>query len=256
MQTSSKISDRKKINALIAGLMVPGLGQIYNGELAKGLCLFAVFLAAILAGTRMVLFAPDALLSTGFFILFIAALAIYVAFGIEAWITASHKGAGYACKWYNTWYSYTALWLLCSVFITGAAFSFMSENFVQSCRIVTASMQPAVIPGDFVIVDKTFYKHKPPARGDIILFRYPADRSKLYIKRIEGLPGDTMKSEAGNQVVPRAMVFVLGGKSWNPEDPRQYEPVFLADVLGKARQVYFSFDFFEGVRRARIGKTL
>jgi signal peptidase I len=246
MQATPKISDRKKVSALIAGLILPGMGQMYNGELAKGLCFFAIFLMAVIAGARTVMFAPNGLLSAGFVVVFAFAIVLYGVFGIEAWRAASRKGAGYMCKWYNTWYAYVAAWMLLSVFVTGSAFSFVSDNIVQFCRVATASMKPVVFPGDFVIVDKTYYKHNPPARGDIILFRFPDDRSKLYIKRIEGLPGDTIKLEPGNTVVPHRAVFVLGDNREHSDDSRHYGPILLTDVLGKVRQVYFSFDINKG----------
>jgi signal peptidase I len=256
MQNVPRIADRKKAHALIAGLIVPGMGQMYNGELAKGVCFFTLFLMVIVAGARIVMFAPNSLLSTAFAVLFAAAVGFYIVFGIEAWRTASVKGRGYMLKWYNTWYSYTAIMLFSSVFITGAAFSLVSDNIVQFCKVASASMRPALFPGDFVIVDKTWYKHNAPEKGDIIVFRYPDNRSKLYLKRIEGLPQDTMKLEAGNVIVPHGSVFVLGDDREHADDSRHYGPVLLTEVLGKARQVYFSFDGTDGIRFERMGLPL
>jgi signal peptidase I len=160
-------------------------------------------------------------------------------------------------KWYNKWYFYAAMGMMCSVFITSAAFSYVSNNIVQFCRIVTASMTPAVAPGDFVIVDKTYYKHNPPKKGDVILYRYPDDRSKLYIKRIGGLPGDTIKLQSGDIVVPHGHVFALGDNAGHSDDSRHYGPIPLTELLGKARQVYFSFSMEEkGIRSERTGLTL
>jgi signal peptidase I len=256
MEPSSQIIDRKKLIALIAGLVLPGLGQMYNGELTKGLCFFGLFLMTIIAGLRIVMVFPSSLLLAGIGVVVLAALAIYMVFSIEAWRTASRKGKGFMVKWYNKWYFYTAMGMLCSVFVSSAAFSYVSDNIVQFCRIVTASMVPAVVPGDFVIVDKTYYKHNPPKKGDVILYRYPDDRSKLYIKRIGGLPGDTLKLQTGDVVVPHGHVYALGDNAGHSDDSRHYGPIPLTELLGKARQVYFSFTMDEGMRAERIGLTL
>ena len=256
MDSFSQIKNRNKINALIAGLILPGLGQMYNGELVKGLCFFGLFLMMIIAGLRIVMALPSALLSLGIGIVVLAAIAIYFVFSIEAWRTASKKGKGYMIKWYNKWYFYTVMGMLCSIFIFSAAFSYVSDNIVQFCRIVTASMTPAVVPEDYVIVDKTYYKHNPPKKGDVILYRYPDDRSKLYIKRIGGLPGDTLKLQGGDVVVPHGHVFALGDNAGHSDDSRHYGPIPLTELLGKARQVYFSFSMDEGIRVERIGLVL
>ena len=256
MDSSSLIIDRKKANALIAGFILPGLGQMYNGELVKGLCFFGLFLMTIIAGLRIVMIFPSASLLAGIGMVVLASLAIYIVFSIEAWRTASRKGKGYMIKWYNKWYFYAAMGMLFSVFISSAAFSYVSDNIVQFCKIVTASMTPAVVPGDFVIVDKTYYKHNPPKKGDVILYRYPDDRSKLYIKRIGGLPGDTLKLQGGDVVVPHGHVFALGDNAGHSDDSRHYGPIPLTELLGKARQVYFSFSMDEGIRGERVGLIL
>ena len=76
--------------------------------------------------------------------------------------------------------------------------SFIAEPF----RIPSASMMPTLLIGDFILVNKYDYGirlpvlnskifgHGTPARGDIIVFRYPLDPSIPYIKRVVGLPGD------------------------------------------------------------------
>jgi signal peptidase I len=256
MEPSVRIRDRKRTYALIAGLIQPGLGQIYNGELTKGLCFFALFLMALVAGMRITVCLPTPALLLGTGLVLVAALGFYLCFGIEAWKAASSRGKGYMLKWYNRWYVYAALFMLCSVFAMGAVYSYVSDNIMQFCHVVTGSMQPAVFPGDYVVVDKTYYRRNPPKKGEVILYRYPDDRSKLYIKRIAGLPGDTMRIAGGDVIVPHGHVFVLGDNSEHSDDSRHYGPVTLSDVLGKARLVYFSLGGDTGVRFERMGISL
>ena len=69
--------------------------------------------------------------------------------------------------------------------------------FVAQPFIVNgASMTPTFMPGEYLIVDQISYKTlRSPERGEIIIFHYPKDRSKYFIKRIIGLPNETVKIE-------------------------------------------------------------
>ncbi len=65
---------------------------------------------------------------------------------------------------------------------------FIAEPFVVS----GASMVPTFTNGDYLIVDKLSYKFNDPKRDDVIVFRYPNDTTKFFIKRIIGLPNETI----------------------------------------------------------------
>src|SRR3989338_2558721 len=73
--------------------------------------------------------------------------------------------------------------------------------FVAQPFIVNgASMTPTFMPGEYLIVDQISYKTlRSPERGEIIIFHYPKDRSKYFIKRIIGLPNETVKID-GTQI--------------------------------------------------------
>lgn len=59
------------------------------------------------------------------------------------------------------------------------------------------SMEPNFHQGDYLIVDEISYRFKEPQRGDVVVFRYPQDTSQRFIKRIIGLPGETVGIEGG-----------------------------------------------------------
>jgi len=59
------------------------------------------------------------------------------------------------------------------------------------------SMEPNFHQGDYLIVDEISYRFKEPQRGDVIVFRYPQDTSQRFIKRIIGLPGETVTMNEG-----------------------------------------------------------
>ncbi|MCK4899992.1 MAG: signal peptidase I, partial [Anaerolineales bacterium] len=71
---------------------------------------------------------------------------------------------------------------------------FLAINAISArIRVESISMQPTLYAGDFVIVNKVAYKIGTPTRGDVIIFHYPPDPDREpYIKRVIGLPGDTV----------------------------------------------------------------
>jgi signal peptidase I len=70
---------------------------------------------------------------------------------------------------------------------------FIAEPFVVN----GASMDPTFSTGQFLIVDRVTYRFSEPKRGDVIIFEYPNDPSTYYIKRVIGLPGETVSIKDG-----------------------------------------------------------
>lgn len=66
---------------------------------------------------------------------------------------------------------------------------FVAEPFIVS----GASMEPTFKTGEYLIVDQLSYRLEAPKRGEVIIFHYPQDTSKYFIKRIVGLPGETVE---------------------------------------------------------------
>lgn len=66
---------------------------------------------------------------------------------------------------------------------------FVAQPFIVS----GASMEDTFETGEYLIVDQLTYHFEEPVRGDVIVFRYPKDPSKFFIKRVIGLPGDTLE---------------------------------------------------------------
>ncbi len=127
------------------------------------------------------------------------------------------------------------------------AATFVIVNFVGVRTVVNGtSMAPTLQNGDNIIVEKVSYYFRDPQRYDIIVFPYPEDTSKHYIKRIIGLPGETVQiidgyvyingelldEHYGNEVMNNAGIaaepitlgedeyFVLGDNRNNSEDSR------------------------------------
>lgn len=72
---------------------------------------------------------------------------------------------------------------------------FIAQPFIVN----GASMEPTFHPGEYLIVDQLTYKaFSQPKRGEVIIFRYPQDTTKFFIKRVVGLPGETIEIRGGN----------------------------------------------------------
>lgn len=140
---------------------------------------------------------------------------------------------------------------------------FLVINTVSArIRIESISMQPTLHADNFVIVNKIAYKVGSLGRGDVIVFRYPPDPEREpYIKRIIGLPGESVSvsqgtvsinGEAlteyyisdppryeGSWIVPDNKLFVLGDNRNSSSDSHSWGMVPVENVIGKAEVVYW-----------------
>src|ERR1700690_1074601 len=86
----------------------------------------------------------------------------------------------------------------------------------QPVKVEGTSMMPSLADQERIFVNKFVYRLEPIQRGDIIVFRYPRDPSKSFIKRVIGLAGDRIQIDAGR-------VYVNGGAIDEDYVPRSYE---------------------------------
>ncbi|MEK6700590.1 MAG: signal peptidase I [Nitrospirota bacterium] len=255
MQEELRTVERKGWIAVVMGLIMTGLAQIYNGEMMKGVCLYLfgiiLYVIGFSASTRL----PDRYLIIGLLLVLAIKIAIHLFSIFDGYKTAKNKGAGYRLKPYNKWYVYLVVWLVGPLMITGLATRLVRNHIVQAYKLPSSAMEPAIMSGEKVLVDKRVYKKRPLKIGDIVVFVYPDDRSQVVIRRVAGLPGDTVKTGDGKQYrVPHGSIFVMSDNKDEGTDSRHFGPVPLADVVGKARQV-FSSAGKEGFRWDRIGRT-
>ena len=151
-------------------------------------------------------------------------------------------------------------------------------------------MEQSILVGDHILVNKFIYAFKEPQKGDIIVFKYPVKPEKDFIKRVVGLPGDTIegrdkiiyvnnepleepyavhtdphiypkemqtRDNFGPITVPENALFVMGDNRDHSYDSRFWGFVDHKDIKGKAFFIYWSQNKENSqVRWGRIGKPL
>ena len=103
---------------------------------------------------------------------------------------------------------------------------FIAQPFIVS----GASMEDTFHTGEYLIVDQLTYHFEEPTRGDVIVFRYPRDPSKYFIKRVIGVPGDTVTIENGvitivNEANPQGFVLSEGYAETMPPAAKLVEKI-------------------------------
>lgn len=138
---------------------------------------------------------------------------------------------------------------------------FINTFLIVNAQIPSGSMENTIMTGDRVFGNRLAYTFKDPERFDIIIFKYPDDESQLFIKRIIGLPGETveirdghiyingsdtpledvetkepMEGSFGPYTVPEGCYFVMGDNRNNSRDSRYWANTFVTEdeILGKA----------------------
>jgi signal peptidase I len=104
------------------------------------------------------------------------------------------------------------------VVISLAVSAFFIIFLYQPVKVEGTSMMPTLQDQERVFINKFVYKLEPIARGDVVVFRYPRDPAKSYIKRVIAIAGDRVRIQDG-------VVFVNGRRLSEPYVPEQYEDV-------------------------------
>jgi signal peptidase I len=165
-----------------------------------------------------------------------------------------------------------SVWLR-DLMISLAISAFIIIFLYQPVKVEGTSMMPSLDDQERIFVNKYVYRLEPIQRGDIVVFRYPRDTSKSFIKRVIGLAGDRIRIESGEVfvngealeedyvpaayadqrsypelVVPVNSYFVLGDHRTMSNDSRDFGPVSIGYIYGKAVFGYWPMDKMGRVR--------
>jgi len=280
------IKRRKPIIALLLSFIQPGLGQMYNGQLKKGI-IFSLGYALLVLLSITVLFCHF----IGMFVS-IFCLCVLIGFGLGDAFSSAHKIKELELKPYNKWYLYIFVVIIFSFSIALLAENIRFRNF-KAYKIPSGAMEPTLLVGDHIIADLKCYESTKPKRGDVIIFAYPKDTSKDFIKRVIGLEGDKIfikdkmlyindrpyfdpygvyadhsiipgdiqpRDNFGPVIVPKDSYFVLGDNRDRSADSRFWGFVESRHIKGKALYIYFSWGGWGGsmqdIKWRRIGAYL
>lgn len=225
---SSYIKPRNPVFASLMSAVLPGFGQLYNGELNKAAWLFLSFtFFTIPAVALLVMYLP----STSTMPVLIVSLGLTVSIWciavVEAFMSAYRKRDYHPYAWQGGGV-YALIFVLCNFISLPLLTQYVRTHYIESFHIPSSSMQPNLIRGDMLFADK---RYNCPSckdhvkRGDVAIFVYPNDRNRYYIKRIIGLPGDRIK-------ISDKQVFI-NGKSISGKPIRQHALVMVKETYGE-----------------------
>ena len=154
------------------------------------------------------------------------------------------------------------------IFFAVVAAMLLKENVVASAYVPSGSMEETVMTGSRIMINRLAYIAEEPQRGDIVSFYYPDDGETLYLKRIMGLPGETIEgiggyvyidgvklekdftsevmiSDFGPFTVPEGSYFMMGDNRNNSWDSRYWQDSFVErqEIIGKA-----AFEFYPEIK--------
>jgi signal peptidase I len=276
----------RRVSAVLLSLVVPGAGHFLLGAFRRGV---ARAVGLTIFGLLLLFAAPVSLLMVSVLIGVVVGIVGRVAAAIDtARIVRARP------SWKIVIVAWAAL-LVGDRIVMDPLTTYYRAHYAQAFTIPSGAMQPTLLVGDYILVDKSAYRVRAPQRGDIVVFQYPQDERRDFIKRIIGTLGDIVVVR-GRQVlvngqmvvepyvtadattpaptstqpgycgyayaceptrVPADSYFVMGDSRDNSQDSRYWGFVKREKIKGRAYLIYWSWEGDRHwVRIDRIGRSL
>ena len=257
--TKARFRARKPLFALALSFFMTGLGHVYNGKLRKGVLFFLASSLIPLLLSQMSVVGSGLFLIVTLGLSVAAGLGIYVWAAVDAWKLAKRTGKDYRLKAYNKVALYIVLVVGWNLFPYVAHIDLEGVCFwAAPYRIATGSMAPTLLQGDLVMADRRVdhsAENHGLQRGELVIFKYPLDRNREFVKRIVGLPGD--------EITIKGMVLSVNGKSRTGKEVPREERARLHLAQDDTIAFYEESDsgtylvqFFEGGERKDMAITV
>ena len=268
----AKLQPKDPFIALMFSFIFPGLGQMYSGRAKRGLFFALAHLNFILA-LLLLIFHPTKKLNHN--ILF--PVLLFVLFEISVVLDAYIYTRNLRHPFKKTFVRVVLIPLATIIFVLIFNLNILLAEIVNKVivlapKIVSNSMSPVLVKGDWFLVNSIVYFNAAPERGDIVFFEFPKDRRRVVVKRLIAKEGESVEIRGGNiyinsqlvsipsianiyyfnggeygqinQVikVPKGQYYVLGDYSERSIDSRFWGFVPRENILGKAYKIVYPFE--------------
>ena len=178
---ATKTKPRNSLIVFFLSLLLPGLGQVYNGQPKKGAIFFGLtlFFSLLFGVMRWTTF------FYGLLSLAIIEIALRIYIIIDG-VRNAKQQKNYVLKPYNTWYYY--LLIIIGMYIIFMIYDIRVVVGIQTFSIPSPSNNPTFQVGDYVVADMKAYHNKQPDYGDIVV--YSRTDGQMYVFRVVGRPND------------------------------------------------------------------
>ena len=212
---------RKPWLAGLLSLALPGLGHLYAGQprVAGAAFVLSVPSAMLVLGAPLFLPQPVNVL-----LALLGLLIVLIGIPLHAAKTAKTAPQEYELQPYNRWYIYLGLYCISSFLLRPWTYSYTKTHLVEAFRVPAASMEPTIQVGDYLYVAKWDEARSGLRRGTVVAFESVEEPGLKVMKRILGLPGDTLAMDAGTLYrngQPLAEPYTIRLDPGRSEDPAQ-----------------------------------
>jgi signal peptidase I len=182
--------------AFLVGVFFPGLGHLYAGDplraaIAAGIVFVAITPARFLVGALLSWSAAAVIAGL------VASLVMWFAIPLDGARLARHRRDRTLSAWNRVWV-YVVYAVLAFVLWTVTSMWWREHLWFRTFRIPSAAMADTILLDDIVLADMRTSRLFPLRRGEIIIFEYPPEPEISYLKRVVGLPGETLELRAGH----------------------------------------------------------
>ncbi|MGI9472305.1 MAG: signal peptidase I [Rubripirellula sp.] len=252
---STPSAPRSTLIAVLLTLLMTGLGHIYCGELIIGLSWAALgSCSGVISLWALTHSANFAVASIPMWVVSFAAVFHVV-------LVAKRCPPNYQLRSFNRTYVYALLVAISSFGVIGHGLLIRS-NIVTAYVTPSRDMEPTLRPGDRFLADKTAFRHESVGIGDLIVFKDPATLMRTFVKRVAATAGSRVEVEEGQllidgevyqpdnganhdlppfgpMIVPDYNVFVVGDNLGLSNDSRNFGPVPITGVVGRATFLFW-----------------